>query len=153
MLSGVKPRWIVCEDGREYLLRCERFLGGEFDFVPAGCLAEVEAALSNTKDPISGLLLDLDFKRTPLESLVDETGRSNGATPQTQRQLAEVQGILILKSLRSRQVSIPAILCADLDDVSQAEFLCSTLAPLAISPSSDGVLGLANKMRQAGLAP
>ena len=30
-----RPRFIVCEDGREYLDRFTRFLGDDFTFVPA----------------------------------------------------------------------------------------------------------------------
>ena len=39
----MKPRWIVCEDGDEYLTRFSRFLGDRFEFTPA---SDLSAALT-----------------------------------------------------------------------------------------------------------
>ena len=78
MLSGVKPLWIVCEDGTEYLERFSRFLGDEFRFAPARdgetLLAEAQAA--------AGVILDLDFRLTPPERLVDERGEARAGRPE-----------------------------------------------------------------------
>jgi hypothetical protein len=64
------PRFVVCEDGREYLDRFTRFLGDEFVFVPALDFAAARAAAAGA----DGVLLDLDFRRTPPDRLVDEHG-------------------------------------------------------------------------------
>ena len=64
----MKPRWIVCEDGDEYLTRFSRFLGDRFEFTPASDLSDALAAAPGAQ----GLLLDLDFRRTDPARLVDE---------------------------------------------------------------------------------
>jgi hypothetical protein len=148
MLSGVsppRPRFVVCEDGDEYVERFRRFLGEAFEFVPAASAAEALAACARA----DGLLLDLDFRRTPPAALVDEAGAPATALDEgTRRRLAEAQGILVLRALRARGVSLPAILFADLDDVAQGRFLEETLAPLTIVPSRRGLRELAALMRQ-----
>jgi len=130
--------FVVCEDGREYTERFERCLGGEFQFARAGHFAEALALLPGAQ----GLLLDLDFRRTPLALLVDETGAP------TQPRAAEVQGILLLRALRSRGVRLPALLFADLDDPARSARLEDELAPLQIVSSSEGLPQIAERLRE-----
>jgi len=148
MLPGLKPVWIICEDGTEYLDRFERFLGSRFHFVPALDGAALLAALAQTA---RGVILDLDFRRTPSDRLVDEYGRTGLAAPQEQRrQLASQQGILLLRLLRARGFATPVLLYADLDDADQGAYLERTLAPLSIVPSHEGLLETAARMEAIG---
>jgi hypothetical protein len=144
------PRFVVCEDGDEYIERFRRFLGGSFAFVPArdlaGALEAIEAAQRGAGGAVDGVLLDLDFRRTPPGHLVDESGRvlaGPGEPPHvddgTRRRLTESQGILILRALRARGVALPAVLFADLADAEQAGFLERTLAPLVVASSRTGL--------------
>ena len=131
------PRFVVCEDGHEYTERFARLLGGSFRFERAGHYAQVRAAVLSEPDP-AGILLDLDFRRAPAETLIDESGAGSpdGIWPEeTRRRLAEVQGILILRALRVAGVTLPALLFADIDDISQVRFLERTHAPLTIVSS------------------
>lgn len=130
--------FLVCEDGSEYTDRFTRFLGGQFRFARAGHFAEALALVPGA----AALLFDLDFRRLQRELLVDERG-----TPDV-RAAAEVQGILILRALRSRGVGLPAILFADLDDASHAARLQAELAPLWILPSSEGLPRVAQLLRE-----
>lgn len=143
MLPAVnRPRFVVVEDGREYVDRFRRFLGEAFEFVAANDSAAAEAAANGTP-PAHGLLFNLDFRRTPPERLVDERGAIVAAPDEgTRRRLVESQGIFILRALRARGVALPAMLFADLDDATQAAFLERTLAPLVIAPSSTGLRGI-----------
>jgi len=142
----MKPRWIVCEDGDEYLTRFSRFLGDRFEFTPASDLSGALAAAPGAQ----GLLLDLDFRRTDPARLVDESGEAQPQRAAGERaRLSEVQGILILRALRSRGVLLPALLCADLDDAERTARLQSDLAPLEIVPGSEGVFAIAERMRRA----
>jgi hypothetical protein len=146
MLPAVtpRPRLVVCEDGTEYVDRFRRFLGDAFDFTPASDLAAALAACGGA----DGLLLDLDFRRTPPERLVDEAGATSATLDAgTRRRLAQSQGILILRALRARGVALPAILFADLDDAEQARFLERSLAPLVVAPSSIGLREIAALVR------
>jgi hypothetical protein len=151
MLSPVsprRPRFLVCEDGAEYIERFRRFLGNVFTFAAANDLAAAEAALAAV-DGVDGLLLDLDFRRTPLERLVDERGQAPVAPDEgTRRRLADSQGIFVLRALRARGVALPAVLFADLDDAQQAAFLERTLAPLVIAPSRTGLRELATLLER-----
>lgn len=146
-MTGGRPCFVVCEDGTEYIERFRRFLGEAFEFVPAGDRAAALAACAGA----DGLLLDLDFRRTPADRLVDERGAAAGAALDdgTRRRLAESQGILILRALRAAGVSLPAILFADLDDAEQARILERSLAPLVIASSRTGLRELAALLRQA----
>jgi hypothetical protein len=136
--------FVVCEDGTEYVQRFRRFLGESFDFVPAGDFAAARAALPGA----DGLLLDLDFRRTPPERLLDEQGRTSAALDAgTRARLAETQGILILRRLRAEGVVVPAILFADLDDERQADFLRRNLAPLQLASSRLGVREIGELLR------
>jgi len=145
-LTAARPRFVVCEDGTEYLDRFQRFLGDAFAFSPA---RDFESALVAAAGA-HGLLLDLDFRRTPPERLVDESGT---APPDldagSRRRLTETQGILILRQLRTRGVKLPALLFADIDDGEQARFLERTLAPLTIVPYRLGIVEVAALMRSA----
>jgi len=146
----MKPRWIVCEDGDEYLSRFRRFLGQEFEFVPAGDLQEVLRALPGA----AGLLLDLDFRRADPARLVDESGAARPRLAAGERsRLAEVQGVLILRALRGRGVALPALLCADFDDSAQAKRLEQELAPLAVVPGNEAVASIGERLRRRGRSP
>ncbi|HVU49486.1 MAG TPA: hypothetical protein VHL80_02305 [Polyangia bacterium] len=140
------PRFVVCEDGAEYIERFRRFLGGSFAFVPArdlgGALEAIEAAGRGAGAAVDGLLLDLDFRRTPPGRLVDESGRALAGAPLDEggrRRLTESQGIFILRALRARGIGLPAVLFADLADAEQAGFLERTLAPLVVASSRTGL--------------
>jgi len=136
--------FVVCEDGTEYIDRFRRFLGDRFDFVPATDFQTARAALPGAH----GLLLDLDFRRTPSDRLIDQQGRAAaGLDSGTRAHLAETQGILILRRLRAEQIATPAVLFADIDDPQQAAFLQSTLAPLVLAPSRLGLRELAELLR------
>lgn len=164
MLPGViKPCWLVCEDGSEYLDRFTRFLAGDFDFVHAtSAQALIDRITGQTPGqtsgpicgqgprPFAGVILDLDFRRTPREQLVDEDGRDGAALSDEQRRrLSESQGILILRLLRARGIALPVILYADLDDAGQAAYLEQAHAPLAIVPSHEGLRETAARMKAA----
>ncbi len=151
MLPGVsppRPRFVVCEDGTEYIERFRRFLGETFEFAPARGFAEALEALPGAV----GLLLDLDFRRTPPDALVDEAGApvtwlerlGEGA----RRHLTESQGILVLRALRARAVVAPALLFADLDDAARGRFLEESLGPLTILSSRAGMREIADLLRE-----
>jgi hypothetical protein len=142
-----RRRFVVCEDGDEYLQRFRRFLGEAFDFLPARDFAEALAAAGAA----DGLLLDLDFRRTPPEDLVDERGPAPAPLDAgTRARLAETQGILILRRLRAAAVTLPAILFADLDDAGQRAFLERALAPLTVADSRLGIAEIAALLRGVG---
>jgi hypothetical protein len=145
-MTARRPRFIVCEDGSEYLDRFRRFLSDAFDLVPAHDFAEARAASAGA----AGLLLDLDFRRTPPGRLVDERGPAPaGLDAGTRARLAETQGILILRQLRVAGTTLPAILFADLEDPAQARFLERTLSPLTVASSRLGLPDIAALMRAA----
>jgi hypothetical protein len=136
--GGAAVIFLVCEDGTEYTDRFTRFLGGEFRFVRSGHFAEALALAPAA----SALLLDLDFRRTQPALLVDDRGAP------APRSAADVQGILILRALRSRGVSLPALLFADLDDDARAARLEAELSPLRVVPSSEGLPRIAQLLRE-----
>jgi hypothetical protein len=132
-----QPVFVVCEDGTEYVDRFARLLGARFDFVRAGSFAEAKAALARGA---VGLLLDLDFRRTPAHGLVDESGGVDVArVDSVRRRLSAVQGVLILRALRRDGVKLPALLFADFDDADQTTYLETELAPLRVVRSSVGL--------------
>jgi hypothetical protein len=142
--AETRLRFLVCEDGAEYLERFRRFLGDSFDFLPAHDFREAHAAAADA----DALLLDLDFRRTPPERLVDEQGLAPAPLdPGTRSRLAETQGILILRRLRAAGVTLPAVLFADLDDAGQRDFLTRTLAPLTVAGSRMGIAEIATLLR------
>jgi hypothetical protein len=142
-----RTRFVVCEDGDEYLQRFRRFLGETFDFQSAHDFAGARAAA----DRADGLLLDLDFRRTPPDRLVDERGPAPAPLDAgTRARLTESQGILILRRLRAAGVALPAVLFADLDD-GQRAFLERTLAPLTVAGSRLGIAEIATLLRGIGV--
>lgn len=139
-------RFVVCEDGQEYTDRFTRMLGASFRFERAGSFAEARAALAT---PAAGLLLDLDFRRTPSEQLVDEAGQARAGLAAGERQrLAAVQGLLVLRALRAQGLTTPALLFADLDDVAQVAHLQATLAPVEVLSSRIGLDIIARRLGQ-----
>jgi|KBSMisStandDraft_5_1062788.scaffolds.fasta_scaffold820697_1 hypothetical protein len=139
------PRFVVCEDGTEYLERFTRFLGDDFTFIAA---RHCEAARVAAAAGADGLLLDLDFRRTPREQLVDERGPAPaGLDDDRRRRLAETQGILILRQLRAGGITLPAVLFADIDDEDQQDYLRQTLAPLTIASSRLGIRDIGALLR------
>jgi hypothetical protein len=140
------PRILVIEDGHEYSERFQRFLGHEVHFARAACLAEARRELAAGG---RGLLLDLDFRRTSSADLVDETGDNRVALADDERKrLAEMQGILILRALRSLGCALPALLFADIDDAGQIAFLERTFAPLRILSSGVSLPEIARQIRE-----
>ena len=143
-MSG-RPLVLVCEDGHEYLQRFSRFLGDELELVRVDDLASATAACA--RGP-RALLFDLDFSRLPPERLVDERGQPAVTRPRDESlRLAQMQGILILRALRAAGVRAPALLFADLDDPGRAKFLESTLAPLTVIASAEGLGAIATRLR------
>jgi hypothetical protein len=141
-----RVRFVVCEDGDEYLQRFRRFLGEAFEFLPARDFAAAAAAAPRA----DGILLDLDFRRTPPDKLVDERGPAPAPLPAgTRARLAETQGILVLRRLRAGGIALPAILFADLDET-QRGFLERTLAPLTVAGSRLGITEIAGLLREIG---
>ena len=141
----MNPAIIVCEDGDEYTTRFVRLLGQEFHFERANAYT---TAMPLLQAGASGLLLDLDFRRTQAVDLVDESGATRLALSDGERRrLAEIQGILILRALRSAGIITPAILFADLDDAGRGDYLARTLAPLTILPSSESLPAIAKHIR------
>jgi hypothetical protein len=141
------PRWIVCEDGDEYLSRFRRFLGGEFEFVAARDFATAMQCAIGAE----GIILDLDFRRTDPALLVDESGSSRPQLPPGERRrLVEMQGVLILRALRRCGVAIRALLCADLDDPAQVRRLEDELTPLEVVPGSESVPRIGERLRRRG---
>lgn len=146
MTRDVLPLFLVCEDGDEYTQRFERFLGREFRFcrVPDGQQAEAAARAH----PATGLLLDLDFRRTSPERLLGESGPpSHPPSAEERPRWSAAQGILILQYLRMRGIALPALLFADLDDHEQAAYLEQSLAPLAVVSSREGLAQIAARLR------
>jgi hypothetical protein len=141
------PLFLVCEDGHEYTERFERFLRREFRFLRAADWRTALAALlAHTP---AGLLVDLDFRRTPTTDLLGEQGPPERApSPEEQARWSATQGILLLQYLRGRGVEVPALLFADLDDVEQTAYLERALAPLSVVDSREGLAQLATRLRR-----
>jgi len=144
--ASSRARFVVCEDGDEYLQRFRRFLGEPFEFLPARDFAGAASAAPKA----DGILLDLDFRRTPPDRLVDERGPAPAPLDAgTRARLAETQGVLILRRLRAGGVALPAVLFADLDDAQRA-FLERTLAPLTVAGSRLGIADIGALLRAIG---
>jgi CheY-like chemotaxis protein len=140
------PLFLVCEDGDEYIRRFQRFLGHEFRFLRVASGAEAQAALA--LETISGLLLDLDFRRLPASELLGENGPLPSApTTEERSRWSAMQGILILQHLRRQGIALAALLFADLDDAEQSAYLEETLAPLTVVSSREGLAQLAARLR------
>lgn len=136
--GAARVKILVCEDGHEYIERFRRFLGARFEFVRASCFAEAAPLAPSC----GALLFDLDFRRTDPSRLVDEHGDP------APRSAAEIQGILILRALRARGVTLPALLFADLDDGDRAQRLERELAPLQVVPSGEGLADIAGRLAE-----
>ena len=141
----MKPLVIVCEDGHEYLQRFTRFLGEELELVRVEDLASAQAVCA--RGP-RALLFDLDFSRLSPGRLVDQEGRTAARSRDESAQLAQMQGILILRALRVSGVTAPALLFADLDDPARVKFLEQSLAPLQVVPSTEGMGAIAARIRR-----
>lgn len=140
------PLFLVCEDGREYTERFERFLHREFRFLRATDFRAAEAVARS--EALTGLLVDLDFRRTPAADLLGEQGPPGRMpSPEEQARWSATQGILLLQYLRGRGVVVPALLFADLDDPEQSAYLERALAPLAVVDSREGLAKLAARLR------
>jgi hypothetical protein len=138
--------FLVCEDGDEYTQRFERFLGREFRFRRVADGAEAESVLRS--EVAAALLLDLDFSRSPADRLWGENGPLiHPPTGDERIRCATSQGILILQHLRRLQLNTPALLFADLDDEGQVAYLESTLSPLKIVSSREGLAQIAGRLR------
>jgi hypothetical protein len=148
----MNPLFLVCEDGDEYTQRFQRFLGAQFRFqrAPDGRSAEQTLVAGG----VSGLLLDLDFRRTPSELLLGEAGLpAHPPTSDERARWSASQGILILQHLRRQGLPTPALLFADLDDREQVAFLQTSLAPLAVISSREGLAQLAARLQSLAHPP
>jgi hypothetical protein len=150
-----KPRFLLCEDGSEYLERFERFLSARFEFVQsrdaAALFLELEGATGDRARPFAGILLDLDFRRTDPARLITEQGLPIAQTSKEERaRLVGNQGIAILSALRKKGWRIPVLLFADLEDPRQREYLESRFAPLEIIASHVGLDELQRRFEALG---
>jgi hypothetical protein len=144
------PRFLVCEDGDEYLERFNRFLGQEFRFIQSRDFETLNNHLE-LYQPIAAILLDLDFRRTNLRQLVDESGEKVANV--TREQLARFvshQGVAILAAIRKRGIQTRVLLFADVDDPKQREYLERTFAPLELISSHVGLRELECRLAQLG---
>lgn len=142
----MNPLFLVCEDGDEYTQRFEKFLGARFRFqrVPDGRSAQQALQVGE----VAGLLLDLDFRRTPPELLLCEAGvPPHAPSPDERARWSASQGILVLQYLRGQGHRVPALLFADLDDREQIAFLEGNLAPLSIVSSREGLAQIAARLQ------
>jgi len=148
--SPLCRRFIVCEDGTEYIERFLRFLGDEFEFIAA---ADYPALLELLElgEAYSGILLDLDFRRTESARLVNEHGQSPGRiSREALTQYVTNQGLFILASLRERGATQSVLLFADIDDA-QRHYVERTFGPVEVVPSHVGLREL--KTLLASCAP
>jgi hypothetical protein len=146
----VLPRFLVCEDGHEYLERFERFLGSDFEFIQSRDLDSLLAQLAH-RQPIAGILLDLDFRRTDKERLVNGDGRPIALLGKEEcARLVANQGIAILASLRRRGFATPVLLFADIDEPQQREYLSQKFAPVELVSSHVGLSELKRRLEELG---
>lgn len=142
----MNPLFLMCEDGDEYTQRFQKFLGGRFRFQRVADGRSARQALQ--AEAVAGLLLDLDFRRTPPELLLGETGvPPHPPSPDERARWSASQGILVLQYLRGQGLQVPALLFADLDDREQATFLEGSLAPLSIVSSREGLAQIATRLQ------
>lgn len=143
-----KPRFLICEDGDEYLGRLERFLGAHFEFVQSQDAASLTSELDHG-EPVSAILLDLDFRRISRARLIDEDGHPLTGTNQHAREhFAANQGIAILSHLRRRGCTKPVLLFADIEDPKQQEYLQAKYRPLWLVSSLVGLHQLQGMLEQ-----
>ncbi len=144
----VRPRFVVCEDGQEYLERFKRFLGNTFEFIPA---QDFFALVEHTERcaPVAGVLLDLDFRRVDAAHLVNEHGQAIAKFGREARaQYSANQGLFILASLRERCILVPVLLFADIDDPEQQAHLLRKFGPLDLVPSHVGLRELERRLAE-----
>jgi hypothetical protein len=143
-----RPRFLLCEDGSEYLERFERFLGARFEFVQSRSFSALISQLERHQ-PIAGILLDLDFRRTDASRLVDSEGQPiSHSSEQERARLVSNQGIAILASLRRVGCCIPVLLFADIEDQRQREYLEAKFAPLELIASHVGLNELHRRLEE-----
>jgi hypothetical protein len=144
--NSTLPRFLVCEDGDEYIQRFVRFLASRFDFVASQSHRQLTEQLVSSR-PVAGILLDLDFRRAPRSELIDERGQAlASAASQVQHDLAAQQGICILAAVRREGCVTPAILFADIENPAQTDYLVRRLGPLEVVSSSVGLGELSEKL-------
>ena len=142
----MRPRIVICEDGDEYTTRFHRVLGQELLFQRASGFAQAKQFLDAGA---AGILLDLDFRRSEPGDLLDESGtRHEELADHERRRLAQDQGVLILRALRSSGVAAPAILFADFQDPAQLDYLRRALAPLVVLSSSESLASIVEHIRK-----
>ncbi|HEY5955984.1 MAG TPA: hypothetical protein VIV60_05500 [Polyangiaceae bacterium] len=145
-----KPRFLVCEDGREYIERFDRYLGDSFDFTACRDFDTLLVELDRSHDA-SGILLDLDFRRANPAGLVDELGRPIGPVGKERiLRYASNQGLCIVSGLRHRGHRQIVMLFADIDAAQQREFLTREFAPLELVPSYVGLSELKRRLDELG---
>lgn len=138
--------WIICEDGTEYSERFARFLPS-FRYTRTTSARELFDVLALQET--SGVLLDLDFRRTSASELIDEQGATAAdRTPAETIRLTREQGILILRQLRLRGFATPVLLFADLDAPERVRFLKAQFRPLHLVASSEPIGDLALRMAE-----
>jgi len=144
-------RFLLCEDGREYLERFERFLGERFDFIQSRDYATLLTHLEQYQ-PIAGVLLDLDFRRTETSRLVDVGGRpvSHLGREDLSRLVAN-QGIAILANLRREGWRTAVFLFADIADLQQREYLVERYPPVELIDSHVGLNELQLRFEALGI--
>jgi len=148
-MTEASPHWVICEDGAEYSDRFARFVP-DFRYTRTTCARELFETLA--RGDVTGILLDLDFRRTVGPDLIDEQGETSvNRTPAEASRLAREQGILMLRQLRLRGFTTTVLLFADLDAPPRVHFLESQFAPLHVVASSDAIGDLA--LRMAAIAP
>ncbi|HMA91734.1 MAG TPA: hypothetical protein VKP30_03565 [Polyangiaceae bacterium] len=140
------PRFLLCEDGDEYRERFERFLGARFRFIQSKHGAELLSHLQDYQ-PIAGVLLDLDFRRTDDSLLVGGDGRPFSGTSREERaRIVANQGIAILASIREKHWQTPVLLFADIHDTRQRTYLERAFAPVELIPSHVGLNELQRRL-------
>jgi hypothetical protein len=143
-MNRAPSHWVICEDGTEYSDRFGRFLP-EFSYTRTTCARELFA--TRILEGATGILLDLDFRRSAAGELIDENGLTSlNRTPAEAARLAREQGILMLRQLRLRGYTTPVLLFADLDSPERTQFLESQFGPLHVVASSDAIGELALRM-------
>jgi hypothetical protein len=118
--------------------------------VPAQDFSTLIAQLER-QERVSGVLLDLDFRRADPLRLVNEHGQTT--TQLGKEALAQHivnQGLFILASLRERGITKPVLLFADIDDLQQCAYLTRTFAPLELVPSHVGLRELQCRLSELG---
>ena len=146
-----RRRFLVCEDGSEYLERFERFFGAHYDFVRSQCASELVAHLTEHA-PVVAVLLDLDFRRTELSKLIDGEGQPLAhASNEERTRLITNQGIAILSHIRRNHDQTPVLLFADITSAQHA-FLEQRFSPLTIVPSHASLRDLQHQLDSLAFA-